>query len=143
MEVPVKAISIRQPWAWAIINAGKDVENRSWETRLRGTVAIHAARTPDVSGFFNFIKRQNLVLPISLDVDAANELPKGAIIGLVDIINCITTASSSAWWEGPKGFVLSNPRALVPIPCKGAMQFFDLPTEVVLGIQQQLAASSF
>lgn len=24
------AISVRQPWAWAVFAAGKDVENRSW-----------------------------------------------------------------------------------------------------------------
>jgi hypothetical protein len=38
----VKALTIRQPWAWAIIYAGKNIENRSWNTKLRGTIAIHA-----------------------------------------------------------------------------------------------------
>lgn len=39
----MKAITVRQPWAWAIIHAGKDIENRSWKTKTRGRVAIHAA----------------------------------------------------------------------------------------------------
>lgn len=30
------AISIRQPWAWLILNAGKDIENRDWPTNFRG-----------------------------------------------------------------------------------------------------------
>ena len=34
----MKALSIRQPWAWAIINAGKDIENRQWPTKFRGSI---------------------------------------------------------------------------------------------------------
>jgi len=39
----IKALTIRQPWAFAILNLGKDVENRSWRTRHRGPLLIHAA----------------------------------------------------------------------------------------------------
>lgn len=39
----MKALTIRQPWAWAIFTQGKDIENRDWTTRLRGRVAIDAA----------------------------------------------------------------------------------------------------
>ena len=47
--LPPLALSVRQPWAWAIIHAGKDVENRSWQAvnhglRRRGRIAIHAAK---------------------------------------------------------------------------------------------------
>lgn len=41
----MKALSIRQPWAWCIIYAGKDIENRTWATQYRGPVLIHAAKT--------------------------------------------------------------------------------------------------
>jgi hypothetical protein len=41
---PQKAISIRQPWAWLIVNGFKDVENRSWKTKYRGPVLVHAGR---------------------------------------------------------------------------------------------------
>src|SRR5690348_2447825 len=40
----MKALSIRQPWAWLILHAGKDIENRDWSTRFRGQVLIHAAK---------------------------------------------------------------------------------------------------
>ena len=39
----MKALSIRQPWAWLILHGGKDIENRTWATKLRGRVLIHAA----------------------------------------------------------------------------------------------------
>ena len=34
-------LTVRQPWAWAIIQVGKDVENRSWPTKHRGPLLIH------------------------------------------------------------------------------------------------------
>ena len=40
----MKALSIRQPWAWMILYAGKDIENREWPTRFRGRVLIHASK---------------------------------------------------------------------------------------------------
>jgi hypothetical protein len=40
----MKALSIRQPWAWLILHAGKDIENRDWPTRFRGRFLIHAAK---------------------------------------------------------------------------------------------------
>ncbi|NBF09766.1 ASCH domain-containing protein [Pseudomonas sp. Fl4BN1] len=40
----MKALSIRQPWAWLIIHGGKDVENRSWHTKYRGRFLVHASK---------------------------------------------------------------------------------------------------
>lgn len=38
----VRAITVREPWAWAIRPGGKDVENRTQEWRYRGRLLIHA-----------------------------------------------------------------------------------------------------
>lgn len=38
----VRAITVRQPWAWAIAHGGKTVENRSRGTAYRGTLLVHA-----------------------------------------------------------------------------------------------------
>ena len=48
IDIPRLAISVRQPWAWAIVHGGKDIENRDWKAsnpglRFRGAVAIHAS----------------------------------------------------------------------------------------------------
>ena len=43
-SVVVKAITIRQPFAWLIVHGHKPVENRIWETKFRGPIAIHAAK---------------------------------------------------------------------------------------------------
>lgn len=43
----MKAITLMSPWAWAIIHAGKDVENRTWTTGHRGTIWVHAGLRED------------------------------------------------------------------------------------------------
>ena len=43
----MKAISIRQPWAWLIVNGYKDVENRTWYTSHRGPLLICASKALD------------------------------------------------------------------------------------------------
>jgi hypothetical protein len=49
----------------------------------------------------------------------------GAIIGEVDIIDCVTE-SNSLWFEGKYGFVLANPVLYdKPIPCRGQLGFFE------------------
>jgi hypothetical protein len=122
----MKAISIRQPWAWLILNAGKDIENRRWPTRLRGRVLIHAAKGmteeeyDDASGFVEFNVDERMVLP------DMKTLERGGIVGEVEIVDCVT-ASGSPWFCGPFGFVLRNPRPLPFRPCRGALGFFDAP----------------
>src|SRR4051812_38769522 len=39
----MKALTIKQPWAKLIFEGGKDIENRSWPTGVRGRVAIHTS----------------------------------------------------------------------------------------------------
>lgn len=41
----VTVLSVRQPWAWLMVNNLKDVENRSWYTKFRGRLYIHASGT--------------------------------------------------------------------------------------------------
>jgi hypothetical protein len=128
----IQALSVRQPWAHAILRGGKTIENRSWPTQFHGTIALHAGRSmepDDVAAFFRFIEERGLS-GSWLRRDDADNLPRGAVVGLVDIVDCVRN-SSSPWFEGPYGFVLENPRAISPIPCRGAQKFFDLPPDVL------------
>ena len=38
----MKALSIKQPWAWLICAGYKDIENRDWSTKFRGRIYVHA-----------------------------------------------------------------------------------------------------
>ena len=115
------ALTVRQPWAWAIIHAGKDVENRSWPTEYRGPLAIHAATKLWRGGGV-----QIRVLA-GLNVPADDELIRGAVIGIVDVVGCIRN-SHSQWAFGDQWhWELANPRALPEsIPLRGQPGLFHV-----------------
>lgn len=131
-DLPIKALSIRQPWAWAIINAGKDIENRNWTTKFRGPFCIHAAKGMTLAEWddaMDFIDRQfpvPLASKFGRRASAVNshEGRRGGIIGVAEIVDCVE-ASTSPWFMGRYGFVLENVRAVPFIPVRGALGFFD------------------
>jgi hypothetical protein len=94
----MKALSIRQPWAWLIVNGYKDVENRNGPTNFRGRVYVHAGKKMD-SGWFPDLLQE----VIAQDIQLPHEYPLGAIVGEVDITGCVTR-STSPWFSGPYGF---------------------------------------
>jgi hypothetical protein len=115
----MKCLSIQQPWAWAILYAGKDIENRTWKTNERGKILIHAGKKFDHTAYETLINLTDKVIPISSRVSI------GGIIGMVEIVDCVTSHESK-WFFGPYGFVLKNPRVLPFMPCRGQLGFFDV-----------------
>jgi len=113
------ALTVRQPWAWAIIHAGKDVENRSWPTEHRGPLAIHAGMTVWRGGGDAIRPLAGIVLPPD------DELVRGAVIGIVDVVDCVRNHESPWADDGQYHWVLHNPRALPePIPYRGMQGLF-------------------
>ena len=122
----VVAISIRQPWAWLIIHAGKDVENRTWATRFRGRVLIHASKEMTAREYracCRFLATDGRLAGALKALPEMPELPRGGIIGECEVIDCVTE-SDSPWFFGPCGFVLKNAKPRPFQTCKGALGFF-------------------
>lgn len=123
----MKALSIRQPWAFHIFHSGKDIENRAWPTRFRGRVLIHAAKGMTRAEFAE--GTHPLVLPAgNVKFPLWADLQRGGIVGSVEIVDCVTQ-SESGWFFGPYGFVLRDPQVLPFRPLKGALGFFEVPDE--------------
>lgn len=126
IDLPDLAISVRQPWAWAIIHAGKDVENRSFASlrfmRLSGirALAIHAAQgmtRDEYDDAHDFMASLGVVCP------SAAKLTRGAIIGSVTV-DGVTSKSTSRWFFGPGAIRMSAPTPIEPIHCAGALGLF-------------------
>ncbi len=122
-DLPRYALSIRQPWAWAIINAGKDIENRDWPTRFRGPVCIHASK--GIGSRHDFYSARNFITDEIRQKSPPEPegIARGGIIGVAEIVDCVE-ASESPWFFGRYGFVLRNARPVPFIPVKGALGFF-------------------
>jgi hypothetical protein len=123
----MKALSIRQPWAWLICRGFKDIENREWSTSFRGRIFVHASKTTDI-GIPALVLTEEWILE-RLTPEQRNEYhtaqySRGAIIGEVDIVDCVDN-SFSPWFVGRYGFALANPKLYEkPITCKGRLRFF-------------------
>lgn len=123
-------LSIRQPWAWAILHAGKDIENRCWPTKFRGRFLIHAAKGCTKNEYGNAAMfaweatdGRGLIPPLAT-------LPRGGIVGVAELVDCVN-ASPSPWFVGQYGFVLRNVEPLGFLPVAGALGFFRLPNDKI------------
>jgi hypothetical protein len=152
----MRIITVRQPWAWAIIFGGKNIENRSMNIAgsYRGPIAIHAGQK-------NLRETWSLFLGTApkateLQDKAAAEAVFGSIIGVVDLVDvhqCLGNEKECSSEEGifpcsPWGLrsakyhlVLANPRAIEPIRYKGFLGLRTISeSEVLKEIHDQLTA---
>ena len=124
-DLPTIALSVRQPWAWAIIHAGKDIENRSWQAvnhglRQRGRICIHAAKgmTRD-----EYDEAREFIDGLGYCTPAAHALLRGGVIGSVEVVD-VVSKSDSPWFFGPRGLVLQKAMPCAFIPAQGALGYF-------------------
>jgi len=115
----MKALTIHQPWAWAIAQGHKDVENRTWSTSHRGDLLIHAGKTFDDAGYLWIRNEIGLTLP------ARSGFRRGYLVAIVTLTDCMTECDSQ-WFTGPYGFVLANPFRFDPIPYRGMPGLFEV-----------------
>ncbi|MCK9494194.1 MAG: ASCH domain-containing protein [Dehalococcoidia bacterium] len=117
-ELPAVALSVRQPWAWLIVNGYKPVENRTWPTNFRGPVAIHAGQTYDMEGD-SWVRDMFPEIPLP----RVAEIERGGIVGVARVTDCVQTMDST-WFFGPYGFVLDAARTVPFVACRGKLGFF-------------------
>src|SRR5688572_22804092 len=114
----MKALTVRQPWAWAIVMGYKDVENRSRQTNHRGQVLIHAAKRMDPDGF-------QLLWELGVYRKLPDELPLGGLVGVVEIEDCVTNSSSPWARSNQWHWVLRKPLEFKnPLYCNGSLGLF-------------------
>lgn len=125
-ELPRLALSVRQPWAWAIVAGHKKIENRSAGSiaagkMTLGPICIHAAsglKQDEFQWGYWRLQRHGVACP------RPETLPRSAIVGIAEV-TAIIDSSDSEWFGGPMGLVLDNARAIDPIPAKGALGYFE------------------
>ncbi len=114
----MRILSIRQPWAWLIVNGHKDIENRSWPTKVRGPFLVHAGLKLAEEDYDQIAAWSNIHLP------PRGEIERGGIVGQSTIIDCIED-HGSPWFFGPYGFVLAQSKPLPFHPMRGRLGFFN------------------
>ena len=136
----MRALTVRPAWAWLIVQGYKPLENRTWKTKYRGPILIHASKkrsladyqvvvdwlqaSPELSGLVK-------VLPPLL------ELPAGGVVGQTTIVDCIQHSESPWFMHQGHAFVLADTKPLPFHRCNGALQLFDLPWPPAVTIQNE------
>ena len=122
-----KAITIKQPHVAAIFAGLKRFETRSWPTKYRGPLLIHAGKAVDKETWDNVMAWGNDGARRTFGDMTAT---LGCIIGVADLVRC-REARDVAMWEhkhwgdftpGRFAFELANPRLFkTPIPTRGQL----------------------
>lgn len=122
----IPCLSIRQPYAWLIVQGIKPVENRTWATKFRGRVLIHAGIT-----YPKRDHRDDLEAWGALGFPQERESMLGGIVGEAVIVDCVRSHPSEFFF-GPYGFVLESPKAYPSIiPLGGRLGFFGVPASLI------------
>jgi ASCH domain-containing protein len=129
----MKIISIKQPWAQLIASGAKDIENRTWPTRYRGSLLIHASQRADDVTSDEIERRFGVRLP--------PVLPLGGVVGITEIVDCVKPHPSKWYANSHWAFVLEHSTALPFIHWKGQLGIRDAPETLLelLGLDNSVA----
>ncbi|NJL06824.1 MAG: hypothetical protein HC900_00110 [Methylacidiphilales bacterium] len=140
------ALSVRQPWARAIIHGRKDVENRDWcsgganeqmARRLadrRERIAIHASTGMTRSEYHEFADFWFGELLREEPLPALSAMERGGIIGTARLI-AVVCQHPSRWFFGRLGMVLAEPEPCQIFACRGTLtpMFWPVPQGFTAG----------
>lgn len=131
----LRGLTVRQPWAWAIAAGGKDVENRTWTTRWRGRLLIHAGTALDEWGHHEqrVLAAWQALHGRPLDYRTLAQLPRAAVVATADLVDvhpasgaCCLSPWGQRWQDdtaergGIHHWVLADVHQLPePIPARG------------------------
>ena len=151
----MKALTIYQPWATLITLGVKHMETRSWDTKYRGPVAIHAGLAwpcrigeHALIGEFDIERDQSGLLLRGKSLSWPYRLPMGAVVAIGDLFQTRSTTATGHHPDdreralgdhspGRYAFsITSISRLPNPIPAVGHQGFWDwrMPD----GLNQQL-----
>lgn len=147
----MKVISLLQPWATLVVIGAKQIETRSWNTKFRGDILIHASAKFDRAQ--QMLCRQD---PFSKFIQDCSDLPRGAIIGRATLIYTDTTdlyltlfgvREKLGWVKrlivenekafgdytpGRYGWLMQRPVPFQkPIPAKGSLGLWECPETIL------------
>lgn len=130
LSVVLPCLSVRQPWAAAIIHLGKDVENRPWDTSCRGPLLIHASkRKPqpeEMAALFDLLGPVDEDQVLNRIERVYGTLQYGAVIGCVDLMDVVHDSTSPWAEQGSHHWLLHNPRSLPPLVMRGHQGLFNV-----------------
>lgn len=121
----MKAITLTQPWATLVAIGAKRIETRSWATKYRGPLAIHAAKTFGVwgeSGIKQLLNQYpNFGKALDRDGWTIGTLPRSCMVATCTLVDCIQITNKREVY----GYVVSMGYNVVIPPDQPELDFGD------------------
>ena len=157
----VKALTLKQPWASLFVAGSKRIETRSWGTKHRGPVAVHASAKISREDALLCLQQSFATALAALGFNTPADLPVGAILGTVEIVNCLLmfnrmievreecvirlgsdprlteTERAFGHYEHGRFAWITSPGRLIlnkPIPARGMLGLWELPGEIAASL---------
>lgn len=127
------ALTIRQPFAWAVVEGHKAIENRTWEPSARvmnGWIAIHAAAAAPAASAVEHVRALSPAAPPTSPTC-------GAIIGVARVSG-VVRKSNSPWFDGPVGWVFDAVVAIRPVPARGQLKLWRVPAPIEREVERRV-----
>lgn len=144
----MRALSVLQPWAWAIAKGHKPIENRDWpvpRAHVGARIAIHASKKPvgkeDREDFEDMLVHFDICPP------EWSTLPYGAVVAVATVKGYVDAAGAKTlprdelrWFNGPFGWLLADVVELAaPVLARGSLGLWVMTSEVETAVLHQYA----
>ncbi len=134
LPMKYKVLTVKNPYAGLIAIGKKTIETRSWATKYRGDLVIHAAKTPDkqMLDHYSYDRSTPFRIPDAI-------LAHGAFVCVVELVDVISI-NDVDWksiphkrYEKPYGnwigaqyaWMLKNPRIVAHTPATGNLGIWN------------------
>lgn len=134
----MKALSLKQPYAWLIANGYLLVDDRTWGTQYRGPILIHASKGLYES-YYEYLKA-NTTIPLP----SKDTLQYGGIVGMANLVLCCQPVNmpkdisreQRAHFGGVHdeyfGFLFEQAAPLPLMSCPGKLGIFEIDVDALL-----------
>jgi len=145
----IKALSLKQPYAWLIANGYLLVDDRTRGTGYRGTILIHASKGI-YEEYYDY-----LVVNTDIPLPSKDKLGYSGVVGIAKLVLCAKpdeippnlTREQRAHFSGvPRdgfGFLFEHAKPLTLMPCSGKLGIFEIDMDALLDAPAPAQAALF
>jgi len=145
----IKALSLKQPYAWLIANGYLLGDDRTWGTGYRGVMLIHASKGIYEEYYDYLVANTDIPLP------SKDKLGYGGVVGIAKLVLCarpdeipptLTREQRSHFNGVPRdgfGFLFENTKPLELMPCPGKLGIFEIDMDALIDAPTPAQAALF
>lgn len=145
----IKALSLKQPYAWLIANGYLLVDDRTWGTGYRGPMLIHASKGL-YEQYYYYIKTST-----HIPIPDKDKLDYGGVVGIAKLVLCSKPGDLPAGISRQQrahfggvhqdyyGFLFEQATPLAFMPCAGKLGIFEIDMDKLLSAPPAAQAELF